>query len=344
MKALSRVWGFVITLLLVGAAGCAPAAAPADAPTPVHDATPNLAPVTLGAGERLRVVATTTIVADVVKNIGGERIALSTLLPVGADPHAFEPTPRDVASISAAHVVFANGAGLEAFLDNLLRNAGEGVAVVDLSQGIELLESAEAESHHGEAEGEHHEGEAEGEHGHHHGGADPHIWFDPHNVMVWADTIAEALGALDPQGAETYRANAAAYKARLQELDAWIKGLVAQVPQENRRLVTDHTAFTYFAQRYGFEQVGAVFPGYSTLAEPSAADLAALETAIREQEVRAVFVGLTVNPSLAQRVAEDTGVQLVFLYTGSLSEPDGPAGDYLAMMRYNVSAIVAALR
>ncbi len=302
-----------------------------------------------GAGERLRVVATTTIVADVVRNVGGDRIALTTLLPTGADPHSFEPTPQDVATLNAARIIFANGAGLEAFLDRLLQNVDEDALVVSLSDGLELLEpSAPHVPHHdydeddvAQVEEPGHDGE-EDEHGHI--AYDPHVWFDPHHVMVWADTIAEALGALGPEGAGTYRANAAAYKSRLERLDQWIEEQVTQVPPENRRLVTDHAAFTYFAACYGFEQVGALLPGTSTLAESSAQELARLEEAIREYDVKAIFVGLTVNPSLAERVAQDTGVQLVFLYTGSLSGPEGPASDYISMMEYNVTAIVAALR
>jgi ABC-type Zn uptake system ZnuABC Zn-binding protein ZnuA len=221
---------------------------------------------------------------------------------------------------------------------------------VHVSDGVELLEfGAETEDgerhdhedgddHEGERD---HEGEYEGEHDHM--GADPHVWTDPHSVMVWAGNIADSLGVLDPANADTYETNAQTYVEELEKLDEWIEEQVARVAPHDRQLVTDHTAFGYFAKRYGFDQVGAVIPGYSTLAEPSARELARLEGAIENRGVKAVFVGLTVNPDLARRVAEDTGTKLVFLYTGSLSEPDGPAGDYMAFMRYNVNAIVDAL-
>ena len=163
-------------------------------------------------------------------------------------------------------------------------------------------------------------------------------------MVVWTHNIEHALSVLDPANAGAYEASAEAFEAELETLDAWIYEQLAQIPEANRKLVTDHTSFSYLVRRYGLEQVGAVFPGYSTLAEPSAQGMAALEDAIREFGVRAIFVGLTVNPDLAQRVADDTGVQLVFLYTGSLSEPGGPAGDYLSFMRYNVSAVAEALR
>jgi ABC-type Zn uptake system ZnuABC Zn-binding protein ZnuA len=299
------------------------------------DGMPSLSPVTLSEGEKLQVVATTSIVADVVQKVGGVLIDQTTLLPLGTDPHAFEPTPQDVAAVADTHVVFANGAGLEVFLEPLLESTGEDATVVPVSYGIALLqlEDAHEREEEEEKEDEHDYGD----------GADPHTWFDPHNVIVWTHNVVHALSALDPDNAAVYEANGSAYEAELQELDAWIREQLAQVPEKNRKLVTDHATFSYFAQQYGFQQLGAVFPGYSTLAEPSAQDLAELEDAIHEFDVRAVFVGLTISPHLAERVADDTGVQLVFLYSGSLGEPGGPADDYLSFMRYNVSAIAEAL-
>lgn len=319
----------LLSALLAGVCACRPALTR----VPAEGASPAFSPAPLAAGEKLRVVATTSVVADVVANVGGDRIALTTLVPLGADPHSFQPTPQDMAALAKAHVVYANGAGLETFLESLMDSVGIAGRLVYVSDGVALLQ-AEHE----------HEGEHEGEGEHEHEGGDPHTWFDPNNIVVWVGRIRDTLSALDPVNASAYRANAQAYIARLEELDAWIRQQVAQIPQDNRRLVTDHTAFTYFAARYGFEQVGAIFPGYSTLASPSARELAALEDAIRAQGVRAVFVGRTVNPALAERVAQDTGVRLVFLYTGSLGETGSPAATYLDMMRYNVSAIAEALR
>jgi ABC-type Zn uptake system ZnuABC Zn-binding protein ZnuA len=162
--------------------------------------------------------------------------------------------------------------------------------------------------------------------------------------MVWVQNIELALSEADPENAQAYAASAEAYEADLDSLDTWIREQVAQISEENRKLVTDHTLFSYFADEYGFEQVGALIPGYSTLAEPSAQDIARIEDAIAELDVNAVFVGNTINPSLATRVAEDTGTQLVFVYTGSLSERGGEAGTYLDYMRFNISAFVDALR
>lgn len=288
---------------------------------------------------RLRVIATTTIVGDVVKQVGGEAIDLQVLLPVGADPHAFEPTPHDLARIAGARVIFANGAGLEAFLDSLLANANSGAEIVEVSEGIALRRAGE-EPGHDEAE----KNTPAAQDAHEHGGADPHVWTDPNNVIVWTRNIEVALSRLDGENAARYRANAEAYRAQLQALDAWVREQVAQIPEANRRLVTDHEVLGYFADRYGFQQAGTVFPGFSTLAEPSAQDLAALENAIRARGVKAVFVGTTVNPNLARRVAADTGARLVSFHTGSLTAPGGGADNYLDYVRHNVSAIVEALK
>ena len=287
-------------------------------------------PSALGA---VRVVATTTIVGDVVSRIGDDAIDLVILLPVDADPHAFEPTPQDRVAIARADVLVLNGAGLEAGLESILETA-TGV-IVDLSEGIALRTLDE--------DRDEHDGENQEEHDHEHGESDPHTWFDPMNVAVWTDTLAEALAAIDPENAAAFRENAQAYRLELETLDRWIAEQVETVPVENRRLVTDHTVFGYFANRYGFEQVGAIFPGFSTVAEPSAQELAALQDTIRLLDIPAVFVGSVFPPGLAEQITADTGTRLVTLYTGSLSGPEGPAATYLEMMRFDVEAIVGGL-
>jgi ABC-type Zn uptake system ZnuABC Zn-binding protein ZnuA len=283
---------------------------------------------------KLRVVATTSILGDVVANVGGDLIELTTLLPSGSDPHAFQPAPQDIALIAEADVVFINGLGLEEFLEPLLENAGGSALAVSASEGIApiALESGEHdEGENGYEEDEHAEG-------------DPHVWMDPNQVMVWVDNIEAALSEQDPANASAYQSSAAAYKNELQELDAWIVAQLADLLPERRKLVTDHDELSYFAARYEFEVIGAVIPGYSTVSEPTAQELAALEDAIRALNVPAIFVDTTVNPVLAQRIAQDTGTQLAPLYLGSLSDGSGPAASYLALMRHTVTSIVAALR
>ena len=295
---------------------------------------------------KLNVVATTSIVADVVSNIGGEHVNVEVLLPVGTDPHSFEPTPQDISKVANADIVFANGAGLEAFIEHLLESAEANDKIVEVSEGIDLLAhpKAGASNEHDHAE-DHDEGEEGEEHDdHNHVAGDPHVWVDPNNVMLWVDNIEHALTEADPAHAAEYAANAESYQAQLTELDTWIRQQVANIPPENRKLVTDHMLFGYFADEYGFKQIGALIPGYSTLAEPSAQELAAIEDAIREYNVPAVFVGNTVNPALGGQVAEDTGIKLVTIYTGSLSDENGDAPTYLDYIRYNVTAFVNALK
>lgn len=291
------------------------------------------------SGDGLKVVASTTIIGDVVAQVGGDLISLTVMLPPGTDPHTFEPRPQDVAALSDAHVVVISGLGLEESLEPALEANAKG-AIVHASAGIEVL-AFEGEEH----EEEEHEGEEhEGEESHAHEDGDPHTWTDPNNVIIWTLNIAAALAEADPANADAYQVNAEAYIASLRDLDAWIRSEVAGIPPERRKLVTDHRAFGYFADEYGFEQVGALVGSFSTNASSSAQEIAALEDAIRAQNVPAVFVGTTVNPALAEQVAQDTGTQIVSVYTGSLTAPGGEADSYLAFMRYNVSAIVEALK
>lgn len=281
------------------------------------------------AGGKLAVVASTTLIGDVLRQVGGDRIAVTTLLPVGADPHSFEPRPRDMAALADAGLVFVNGLGLEEALRPAL-DANVTGTVVEVSQGITPL------PFNGGRAGEDGAGA--------HATGDPHTWTDPNNVIVWTENIAAALSDADPANAATYRANADAYSVELRALDAWVRGQTAQVPPDRRKLVTDHAVWGYFADEYGFETVGLVVAALSAGAAPSAQELARLEDAIRQQAVPAVFVGTTVNPALSEQVAGDTGAKLVTLYTDSLGEPGRGPTSYLDFMRYNVNAIVAALR
>lgn len=323
------------------------------------------APVTLAEGEKLHVVATTNIIADIVSQIGGEEIDLTGLLPVGADPHTFEPTPQDITLVADAHVVFVNGLGLESFLDEMIANAGGEAVVVPVSHGVAMRQfesdheeadhheeddHEEEHAHHQEddhepGEDDHHE-EADHyeEHTHDHEGTDPHTWMTPHNVIVFVHHIEQALSGLDSANAATYQANAMAYETELTELDAWVKEQIETIPPENRQLVTDHQSFGYYTDRYGLEQVGAVIPGFSTNASPSAQELAELTEVIGQYGVPAIFVGTTVNSTLAERIAEETDIRIWRLYTGSLGEPGSEVDSYIDFIRYNTTTIVNALR
>ncbi len=312
---------FFVLAILVGVVlvGCSQ---PGDSPTPQ----PTL------SGEKLRVLATTTIVADVVRSVAGNQVDLDVLVPPGVDEHTFQYTPADMTRVVDADVIFMNGAGLETFMGPLLNNAGEHARVVSVSDGIPLMEAAIEATH--QQQGSANDVQQDG---------DPHVWLDPNNVVIWTKNIEAALAEADPAHAADYRANAEKYRQELAQLNLWIQQQTAQIPEVDRQLVTDHEIFTYFAARYGFKQIGAIVPSYSSVAEPSAQELAGLEDAIRQFGAKVVFVGNTVNPSLAQRVATDTGVALVPIYTGSLTK-GAPAGTYLDYMRFNVAAIVKALK
>lgn len=312
--------GLAATLLALATGACVPSGG--NMPPDAGVAPEALTPVALASGERLQVLATTSIVADVVAVVGGERIDVAALVPRGVDPHSFEPTPQDVRRVADAQVVFENGLGLEAFLGDLVRNAGTGAPVVSVSARIDPLPAGADAGH---------------------GGWDPHTWLDPQNVILWTGTIEASLAALDPHGAAVYARNAQAYRVELESLDAEVEALLAGIPRTQRKLVTDHEEFAYFARRYGFTIVGTVIPAPSAAAEPSAQELAALETAIRTAGVRAVFVSSVVSPALARQVAQDTGVRLVTLYAHSLTDASGPAPTYLEMMRLLARLIAEAL-
>lgn len=459
----------VLTFMLLAA--CGPAAAPSQ-PTAT-----------------LKVLAAETFLADIAQQVAGERAKVESLLPIGADPHTFEPTPQDVKRIAESNVLILNGSGFEAWAEKTLANAGGQRQVIEASAGLTMRQpqpgetahaheeethddhsveshsqmvcaqlegkqaagsvqagpSAEtaAELHHGEAhaherevitlqlhrqsngmyggfvtfhaeteEGyavtsgagkltitapngtevevlqslplncggmsqgliykltpgeylvslsgfaaestpfsaapvhaadtEHaHEGEA---HAHHHEG-DPHFWFDPTLVVKYVENIRDGLIAADPDGKDVYTANAAAYIAKLNELDAWIQTQVAQIPAERRMLVTDHETFGYFADRYGFTVIGAIIPSATTGASPSAQEMAALVEQIRKTGAPAIFLEAGRSPQLAQQIAAETGARVVTeIYTHSLTDANGPAPTYIEMMKYNVTRIVEALK
>lgn len=297
-------------------------------------------------GEPLRVVATTSIIGDVVAQVGGEAINLTVLMDQGQDPHSYEPSARELTAVADAQVVFINGWDLEEGLVDDLANIGEDSLVVPVSANISPRAFAE-DSH----EGEEQEGEAaeEGEdHEHEHSGADPHVWFSVHNVEQWAENVEHILSDLDPANAAVYAANAAAYVEALEELEDYAEAQLANIPAENRFLVTNHDAFGYFAEEYGFTVLGTVIPSMSTVAEPSASDLTELISAMAEHGVCTIFTETTVNDALAQTVAGELSgcdeVQVLKLYTGAIGPEGSGADSYIGMFRANVDAIVAGLQ
>lgn len=274
----------------------------------------------------LRVLAVETFLADIAQNVAGDRLQVEALIPLGLDPHAFEPTPQDVARIAASQVLILNGAGFEAWASETLQNAGGERRVIEASAGLASRTPGQNEV----------VDEPEG---------DPHFWLDPLNVVQYVENIRQGLVAVDPAGEEIYTQNATAYIAQLNELNTWIEQQVGTIPPERRQIVTNHESFGYFADRYGFQIIGTIIPSVSSESAPSAQELARLTDAIRASGVRVIFLETGSNPVLAEQLARETGVKVVAdLYTHSISTPDGEAPTYIAMMRHNVNAMVAALK
>jgi ABC-type Zn uptake system ZnuABC Zn-binding protein ZnuA len=468
-------------VLVIGPAACA-------APAPM--AQPAAGPAAL------KVLAVETFLADIAQNVAGDRIQVAALMPIGVDPHAFEPTPQDVVKISQSQVLIANGAGFEEWLDQVLQNAGGTRTFIEAAAGLTTRQPSVGEAAHKDetththddhsvashaamvcqqlagkkaekplpagadagravelhdehahgrelltlrlnpqagkfagylrldveaeegyaitaaqgtisvtttagapvavaqelpldcagmtqgrifklAPGEYiialtgftaettpfsaapvHEEEhqhgtaaatpaatADAHAGHHHHEGDPHFWLDPIHVIKYTENIRDGLSLADPAGRAVYAANAAAYIARLQELDGWIKTQVQTVPAARRLLVTNHESFGYFADRYGFTVVGTVIPSASTGASPSAQEMAALIEHIKEHAAPAIFLETGANPQLAKQIGQEASIKVVTgLFTHSITAAKGAAPTYIDMMKYNVKAIVEALK
>lgn len=491
-KTIKNLVMVIVAALILAACGPAATPAPSPADSPAIEKQENK--------PTLKVLAVQTFLADIAQNVAGERVKVESLMPIGLDPHAFEPTPQDVRKIAESNVLILNGSGFEVWIKKTLENAGGERLVIESSAGLAMREPGNNELGHEDAHEEqgeghddhsveshskmvceqlqgkqaeeeieagatadsaaelHHAGEhaedkhahereiitiklirqgdgtytgfvifeAEAEegyaftsqagkisvtdatgvtvevaheleiecdgmtqgfvykltpgeylvelsgfaseralfsagpvhaHDHEHEGeehahedehqheGDPHFWFDPTLVVKYVENIRDGLVAADPDGKDTYTANAAAYIAELNELDAWIKAQVEPIPAERRLMVTDHHTFGYFADRYGFTIIGAIVPSFSTGASPSAQELAGLIDQVKDTGAPAIFLESSSSPQLARQVASETGAKVVTdLYTHSISEPGGKALTYIDMMRHNVTRIVEALK
>jgi len=306
------------------------------------------------AQEKLNVIATFSILGDIVANVGGDRVEVTTLVGPDGDAHVFQPAPADAQAVAGAQVIVANGLGFEGWMDRLVEASGTKATIISASEGIapiafgeEKHDHAEGEAHdHDHAEGEAHDHdhakEEAGHEGHDHGAFDPHAWQSVTNVAIYVGNIERGLAAADPAGAEIYKVNAAAYLAELDALDAEIRAAVAALPEDRRTVVTSHDAFGYFAADYGLTFVAP--QGVSTEAEASAQDVAALITQIREAGIAAVFVENIADRRLLDQIAAETGAAIGgTLYSDALSAADGPAATYLAMMRHNLGQLMGAL-
>jgi zinc/manganese transport system substrate-binding protein len=298
-----------------------------------------LAPIRQASAQdsgRLKVVATFSILGDVVQNVAGDNVDLTVIVGPDGDAHTFEPKPDQIASLADADLIFENGIGFETWLDDMYSASGSSAKRVAVTDGLPLLEfngqSDEPATHMSDD-------------GHDHGEHDPHVWQDVSNVIAEAGVIRDALIAADPAHADAYTANAAAYTTQLQELDGKIKQMVGTLPAEKRILVTSHDSLGYFAHAYGFTIAGTALGTLSTEgADPSAGDIARLIDQIKATGVPAIFAENVESQDLMNQIARDASVTLAPpLNTDALSKSDGPAATYIALMTYNATTIVTAL-
>jgi zinc/manganese transport system substrate-binding protein len=270
------------------------------------------------AQERLKVLATFSILGDLTKNVGGDRVEVSTLVGPDSDAHVYAPSPADARKVADAKVVITNGLGFEGWMNRLVRASGSKATIVVASNGITVRKAGAGSE------------------------ADPHAWQSAANAKVYVANIRDALIAADPVGRDSYQTNAGAYLGKLDALDAEIKSAVTAIPADRRRIISSHDAFGYFQEAYGIEFIAP--QGVSTEAEPSARDVARIITQIRRLKIPAVFLENVSDPRLMQRIAQETGVRIGGkLYSDALTSEKGDAPSYLDLMRHNVKQLVTAL-
>lgn len=290
------------------------------------------------AGGGPKVVASFSILGDIAREVGGERIELVTLVGPDGDAHVFEPSPSDARAVAAADLVIVNGLGFEGWMDRLVEAAGYKGTVAVASNGIAPRAMEEQEEHVGEHAEQADHADEEG----HHGGQDPHAWQSLANGEVYVVNVERALSAADPDGAAAYAERAASYRQRLAALDAKVRSDIAILPPERRKLVTSHDAFGYFAAAYGMEFLAP--QGVSTESEASAADVARLIRQINEERIPAVFVENISDPRLLEQITKETEAKIGgTLYSDALSGPDGPASTYVRMFEHNLATLTQAL-
>jgi zinc/manganese transport system substrate-binding protein len=271
--------------------------------------------------DKLKVIASFSILGDFVKNVGGERAEVGTLVGPNGNAHVYAPSPADAKRVADAKLVIVNGLGFEGWLDRLVNASGTKAPIVVASTGIKPRERAD-----------------DGDHGR----IDPHAWQSVANAKVYVANIRDALIAADPAGKDAYAANAAAYLARLDALEQEVKDTIARIPAERRRLITSHDAFGYFEDAYGIDFIAP--QGVSTEAEASARDIARIITQVRKQKITAVFLENVSDPRLVRQIASETGAKIGgTLYSDALTDAKGDATTYIDLIRHNLKQLAAAL-
>ncbi|MEX2166801.1 MAG: metal ABC transporter substrate-binding protein [Methyloceanibacter sp.] len=301
------------------------------------------------AADKVKAVASFSILGDMIRQVGGERVEVVTLVGPDGDAHVFSPTPADAKTLAGADVFFVNGLGFEGWLQRLEKASGFKGRVVVTSDGVKPLTMEEEGHHHGEEDHTDHADHAKGhnddeddEEDEEEEVPDPHAWQDLANGKIYVANIRDGLIAADPEGRETYEANAANYLERLAKEDAAVRAALETLPEARRKIITSHDAFNYFGKAYGLEIVAP--EGVSTESEASAKDVAKIIRQIKAEKIPAVFVENIADRRLLDQIARETGAKIGgTLYSDALSGPDGPAPTYLDMFRHNVGALTAAL-
>jgi zinc/manganese transport system substrate-binding protein len=279
--------------------------------------------IATGQNARLQVATSFSILEDLVRNVGQDRVQVRSFVPRNGDSHSFEPGTQDVRTLSQAKLVFINGLGLEAWFEKMLSNTASKTKVITLTDGLKPRQFLEDEQRIN----------------------DPHMWWDLTRTQAYITRIAKALETADPAGKTSYVSNAKKYNAELIKLDAWAKLEISKIPASKRKLVTNHDALGYFAARYGFKIIGQVIPSLGTEQAPSARELAVLSRTIQREGVKAIFIENTLNPKLAQTLADESGAKVApALYTDSLGLPGSSGDTFIKAFRYNITTILNALK
>ncbi len=313
-------------------------------------------PVTAQSAEKIKTLATFSILGDMVKRIGGQHVVVTTLVGPDGDTHVYRPTPAAAKAMSEADLLIVNGLGFEGWLDRLVEASDFDGNRVVATTGIKAIPYEEGDAHDQHSKDKHHDndkGDAHDQHSkdkshadhvdHDHGAFDPHAWQSLANAMVYINNITAALAQIDPDNAVKFYKNRAAYIVEVKELDEQIREMVARLPKNRRTVVTSHDAFQYFGLDYGINFLAP--QGLSTASEASAQDVARLITQMSAKDISAVFVENITDPRLIQQIAKETGATVGgTLYPGALSGPDGPAPTYLKMIRHNATMLTSALR
>ena len=268
---------------------------------------------------RLQVVASASIFADMAREIGGDGVAVRSIVPIGGDPHIHEPTPADAILVSGADLILRNGLTFEGWLNELIENSGSDAEVVTITDGVKPIESLEYQN-----------------------ATDPHAWMDASLGLIYLRNIKNALVRLDPDNRAMYETNYEVYRRQIRDLDDYIRTTIQEIPEASRVIVTSHDAFQYYGRRYGLALEAVL--GVSTDAEVQTSDIARLTQTLRERNVPAIFVETTINPKLLQQIAADNDVCIGgSLYADSLGDSESPAPTYYDMLKHNTDILVAAL-